>query len=367
MIEEGRAKIFLEDFTSFRGPGKKKPGFYNPSFSLDRDIQLLFCQYAVNNGARKILDSMAATGIRGIRMAKEVEGEKEVEINDVNPESYEIIRKNVEINGVEVKIFNKNICSLLQERKYDYIDLDPYGSPIPFIPCLFSGMKKRSYVSISATDTATLCGANRRTCIRKYHAIPVEGHARKEGGLRILMGYIARQASSYDYGFIPILSYSRGHYFRIYGLMEKGARKAEESMAKVGWIYWDDGWKSLPFERTIEKAYGPMWIGRLHDISSIKKMEKLMDKMKLENEGNIGILFSYFKKEFFLPPMYYESNIIASQVKGKQPKIEKLIYRLKNSGYQAGRCHFAFNAIKSNAPYSEIKKLYKREKKDDAK
>ena len=45
----------------------------------------------------------------------------------------------------------------------------------------------------------------------------------------------------------------------------------------------------------------------------------------------------------------------------------QLIYRLKNSGYQAGRCHFAFNAIKSNAPYSEIKKLYKREKKDDAK
>ena len=143
IVKEGKVRISLENFEEFKGPGKKMAGFYNPTFSMDRDTQIVFLKCITRRGVNRILDSMAATGIRGIRMAKEVEGEKEVDINDVSREAVKIIEKNVEMNRVRVNIFNRKICSLLAERKYDYIDLDPYGSPVPFLPCIFQGMKKR--------------------------------------------------------------------------------------------------------------------------------------------------------------------------------------------------------------------------------
>ncbi|MCD6481865.1 MAG: tRNA (guanine(10)-N(2))-dimethyltransferase [Thermoplasmata archaeon] len=358
IIREGKAEIFLENFENFKGPGKRMPGFYNPTFSMDRDIQIVFCQHIVNRGARRILDAMAATGIRGIRMALEVEGEKEVDINDCNVLSFQIIKKNVEMNGAIVNIFNRKICSLMEERRYDYIDLDPYGSPAPFIPFIFSGMKKKTYVSISATDTATLCGAYRKTCMRRYGAIPVRRDGVREAGLRILLGFIARAAAVHDYAFVPLISYAHSHYFRVYGLMERGARKADDSMRNVGWIYWEDGWKISPFEEMVKDASGPMWIGGLHDITFIKEMRKGMDSMNLEHEHEIRKLLHHFEEEAEMPPLYYETGRIASETKGKQPKMDALIENLRGMGYKAGRCHFTPNAIKSDAPYSEIMKLF---------
>lgn len=44
---------------------------------------------------------MAATGLRSIRYAKEVEGFDEIVTNDLMNEAVEMIKKNVEANGVE--------------------------------------------------------------------------------------------------------------------------------------------------------------------------------------------------------------------------------------------------------------------------
>jgi len=358
IVKEGRAEIFLEKFEEYRGPGKRTAGFYNPAFSMDRDLQIIFLACMVREGVRRILDSMAATGVRGIRMAKEVEGELEVDINDSSRAAVKIIEKNVERNGVDVKVFNKNVCSLLEERKYDYIDLDPYGSPAPFIPCLFSGMKKRCYVSISATDTATLCGAHRKKCLRRYGAIPVRGHGVKEAGVRILLGFIAREAASHDYGFVPLISYSRSHYFRVYGMMEKGAKRADECLKNMGWLYWDDGWNVSPLEYPVRNAHGPMWIGEIHSVKLIRRMTEEMKSRVLEHEYEIRKLFTYFEKEADMPPLYYETGNIASDFKAGQPRINVLLHKLRENGYRAERCHFSPDAIKTDAPYSIIGKFF---------
>lgn len=360
IIQEGKTRIFLEKFYSYRGPGKKQAGFYNPTLEIDRDMNVIFCQYIANNGAKYFLDGLASSGIRGIRIANEVEGDIEVDINDINKKSYELIRKNIELNKAKANALNENFCILLCKKKYDYIDIDPYGSPIPFIPCIFKGIRKKAYVSITATDTATLCGVYKKACIRKYHSIPLRGQAMKEIGMRILIGYIAKQAASYEYSFEPILSFSYSHFFRTYGILQKGARKANESINKIGWIYWQDGWHTKKFDKPPEKNFaGPLWIGKLHDEKILREMKKLLEEKELRKKKEIGKYLDLFIEENGLPILYYESNYVAKEIKAKQPKIYVIIERLKDKGYEAGRTHFEFNAFKTSAPYEEVKGVFK--------
>lgn len=355
MIEEGKVKIFSSSKyeMDYKGPGKKSIGFYNPAWKLDRDMEVLFAKYAYKNKSRKFLDGLASTGIRGIRIAKELDKEIEMDINDISHESYKIIKKNIELNKVNANALNENVCMLLQKNKYDYIIIDPYGSPVKFIPCIFNGARRKTFVSITATDTATLCGVFKKACIRKYHSLPIRMQGMKEIGLRILIGFIARNAASHDYSMLPLISYSRHHYFRVYCIIEKGIKKADESMEKIGWFYWDDGWKKSLFEEPPQKKFtGPLWIG------NIFKNDPL-DFIKNLSEGNkkLNKLIEIFESENISIP-YYRSDKIAKELGTKQIPIKKLIEKLKAAGYHAGRSHFEGTAFKTDAPYHVIKKLF---------
>jgi len=350
MIEEGKAKIFTVINKDYKGPGKKSAGFYNPTWHLDRDIQILFCRHIYQQGARKFLDGMAATGIRGIRIKKEISKDISIDINDVSKKSYEIILKNVKENGIEATILNEKFCNLVSRKKYDYIDLDPYGSPSPYIPCIFEGLKKKGFISISATDVATLSGVFKKTCMRRYLANPLKMQGAKEIGLRILLGYIARIAGIFDYSFKPMLSYHYAHYFRVYGSIEKGVKKAEKSLACVGQFYWENGWK-IGKSLNAKKIAGPLWTGKLHDKNFIKILESSENK-------KIKEMAKKFMEEDAISLPYYESGKIAKEIKTRQPSLDKLIEKLRRHGWKAARTHFAGNAFKTNAGYDEIKSYF---------
>jgi len=260
---------------------------------------------------------------------------------------------------VKARPLNHDLRMLLQQKKYDYIDMDPYGSPAPFIPYLFRALKKRTYLTVTATDTATLCGVWARTCIRKYQAIPLKGEASKEAGIRILAGYIARQAAGAGYGFTPLLAYTRSHFFRVYGMMVRGVRRAEESLSHVGWIYWDNGWRISPFRRFLgEPRAGPLWTGPLHDEKVLHDIQQEVESRRLKKKGELTKLLQYFHEEAHLPPLYYESSSIAKECRTSQPKMATILEGLENMGYSAGTCHFSPDAFKTDAPYDVITSLF---------
>jgi len=85
-ITEGKTEILVfKKKVSKKGPGSKdKVPFYNPSMELNRDLSVLVNQWLVDNnrGSTYILDGLAASGIRGVRLANELEGDFNVTIND---------------------------------------------------------------------------------------------------------------------------------------------------------------------------------------------------------------------------------------------------------------------------------------------
>ncbi|MEM2934863.1 MAG: hypothetical protein QXF32_00650, partial [Candidatus Thermoplasmatota archaeon] len=155
------------------------------------------------------------------------------------------------------------------------------------------------------------------------------------------------------------------HFFRVYGMVEKGARHADKMMEKIGWAYWRDGWNFCNFEETPEKNFcGPLWTGEMHNSLFLDEIEKILNEKDLRKSREIYQILRIWKEEQNLPILFYETSYIAKEIKAKQPKISEIINNLRLMDYKAGRTHLSKCAFKTDASYREIKSIFKAKPKN---
>ena len=327
--------------------------FFNPTMEFNRDISIMVIS-SLKNELKTIIDGLGGTGVRGVRFENEI-GNFNITINDVNPLAFEIIKKNIALNNLDVKTENRKINILLSQNRYDYVDIDPYGSFVPFLDSAI--LSKPGFIGMSATDTAALCGVYPKTCMRRYGAKPIKTQYMHEIGLRILIGYCARTAAKYDISIKPLLTHSSDHYFRIYIKLEKGAKKADACLKNIGFVSHDFSTGERRITREFNsKASGPLWIGKLFDkdfINSLEIREWFGTKKRIEK------FLNYWKEEADAPPLFYTVNEIASLVKVAPPKISRMCELFRENGYIATRTHFDDTGFKTDADLNEIKKIFK--------
>jgi tRNA (guanine26-N2/guanine27-N2)-dimethyltransferase len=71
----------------------------------------------------------------------------------------------------------------LHGKRFHYIDIDPYGPPVPFLDHAFGALMRRAWLAVTATDKAPLCGAHPKACLRKYLGKPITTSYSDEVGL----------------------------------------------------------------------------------------------------------------------------------------------------------------------------------------
>src|SRR5271165_5577928 len=184
-IREGSTELLVPDQIE----PSKYPSFFNPRGKLVRDVSIV-CYKVWSNAMKEgglhvddltFADSLSGTGARGIRVANEVPEVDRVFLNDVSSLSIELARSSAKENGIEQRcIFSQQeACSFLSGRgpnlgeRFDIVDVDPFGTPSPFIECALGAVKDGGMLSISATDTAVLCGVYPRVAQRKYLGLPL--------------------------------------------------------------------------------------------------------------------------------------------------------------------------------------------------
>ena len=359
-ITEGNTNIFVYKTKSgSKGPSSKQGvPFYNPTMQLNRDISILICQQLLDSSKRKmiILDGLAASGIRGIRLANELVGDFEVVINDWDEKSYNLIEKNIEKHNLKnMKACNMNLNVLLSEGKFDYIDVDPFGSPVGFIDSALRSIKNGGIIACSATDTAALCGVYPKVCIRRYGAIPFHSVVMKEIGLRILLGFICRVAGVYDKGIEPILCYSTDHYFRIYVKVNNSISKANECMNNFKIIH---SGENIGIQK-IKNNIGPMWLGRIIDKKTIGELLSIISIKKLGCKNQMYRLLDILEEEAEAPAFFYSTESIASFLKKSSPRMDLFFKNLKKQGYNVYRTHFSPTGFKTDASIHIIEKMFK--------
>lgn len=342
-------------------PPGTAPVFFNRRMELNRDATVLLCSQLKPSD---YLDAMGATGIRGIRIANECN--IPVVINDRNPDAIDLIQRNVTATGLPVEVLNRHVSALLPERSFDAVDLDPFGTPAPFVDAGIRGTRR--FLFITATDTAPLCGAHLKAGIRRYGAVPMNTDYHREVGLRILLGYIVRETVKYDRGVEPLFCFTREHFVRLHLRLRRGARAADETLSHIGYIHQcrrcpyrqeQPGLLSAPGScpdcREPLQPIGPLWLGRIQDDNLLGSLLGRIDSVELGTKKELQSVLTLCREELPLSS-FYDYHRIAKSLRVSPPDIMTVMERIRAGGYEASRTHFSGYGIKTEAPVREIRR-----------
>ncbi len=285
---------------------EKNEVFYNPAMAVNRDLTILLLRVFVKEKDRpiKVAEPLAASAIRSVRILKEVPNVEKVYINDLSLEALKYARKTLELNQIDAskyEIWNEDANVFLLKTKYfDYIDIDPFGSPVDFLDATAKALAHRGIAGITATDTAPLSATYPKTCLRRYFAKPIENEFYHEVGLRILIKKIAEYFFQYDIPIEVLFSYSYLHHFRVFVKRYRGARKVDEILKnKIGFLLYCHKClyrSALPFTdlRNIDLTCpvcghkldwaGPLWIGELWNTDYVEQMAKETKHIEVKDE-----------------------------------------------------------------------------------
>lgn len=346
---------------------KKDEVFYNPEMVFNRDLSVLALKTWLGRRKSKLaVDCLAASGVRGLRYAKTCPTIEKTIINDLNPTAVKLMRKNARLNKLKnVEVTKKDANVLLSELKYsaDIIDIDPFGSPMPFLDSAGRAMHRNGFLGVTATDTAPLCGTYPAACLRKYGAIPLREDVMHEAGVRILIGAIVRTFARHELGFKPLLSFTRIHYFRAMGRAEAGRAKADAALGKLGYLWYcrkcgDRGFSKEKRDKCgcgkkLDNA-GPLWTGRFSNPLFCRRMAK-----KAETEEAKAFLERIAEESKIKAP-FVDLHDYCTRRRLKALKRDDVIERLRKWGFGASRTHFSLTGVRTDTPIALRKVFSKR-------
>lgn len=389
VVEEGEVKVLVPKLSAFaKKPWEyapsKAPVFYNPVMELNRDIAVLAMQayQRIVNHEISICEPLTGCGVRGIRFAREVKGVKKVLINDINEKAYQLAKYNVQLNklGKRVTVKNEDANLILARhgaprKRFDAIDVDPFGSPVPFLDSVIRATRDGGLLALTATDMAPLCGVHQKACIRKYGGKPLRTEYCHELAVRLLAGCLATTVAKYEIGVKVVFSHGTDHYVRVYTVLRHGAQKADESLKEMGYILhcfnclhretlkenfiMEHGGKCAECGSKMSFA-GPLWLGKLSDRKFCETMEAEAKKFKLKNSARINRILALVKEESGAPVTYYVLDKICDKQNLPVPSLKRVCSILRMEGFHAFLTHFSPKGLKTTASATVLANLLQR-------
>ncbi|MEM3370971.1 MAG: tRNA (guanine(10)-N(2))-dimethyltransferase [Candidatus Woesearchaeota archaeon] len=373
LLEEGLARFYAPRAEIV---SKQMGVFYNPAMKLNRDVTIEVLK-ALKLRSITACDLLAASGVRTIRMVKELPAEtfKIIYANDADEDAFELIKRNLQLNLIQydelkewkrseevkgsVAVINSEANMLLnQSSGFDYIDIDPFGSPNPFLDSAVRRISRGGILAITATDTAPLSGTYEKTCLRKYWATPLRNAFMHETGLRILIRKAQLVAAQYGRALVPIFSYYNLHYFRAFLRCEKGKKKADSIIREHKILLHCP--KCLKTEVSEQhsakercecgselKIIGPLYVGAIWDGELLKNLKSLEIVETIKKEAEINV------------PFFYSIPELCSRLKTAAPKKSAIIEELRRIGFKASETHFDPEGMRTDASPEMIKEAIK--------
>src|SRR5918996_17742 len=144
---EGNTRLLVPAASLTKKIPPKTPAFFNPAAKLNRDVSILLYRTFISeckHHNKSFADAFSGIGARALRVAVEVPEIKNIYLNDVNILAIEAAKIAAELNGVEDKCYYSinEVCKFLIQHstknaeRFTIIDLDPFGTPAPFIDCV---------------------------------------------------------------------------------------------------------------------------------------------------------------------------------------------------------------------------------------
>ena len=386
-LKEGKVKVLVPKLAAYvKDPSdyapSKAPVFYNPVMELNRDISVLALQAYQRTANREIsiCEPLASSGVRGVRYAAEIHGVSKVLINDISTRAVKLAKHNVQLNELEdrVSVKHKDANCLLSchgapRKRFDVVDVDPFGTPVPYMDSSIRALRNNGLLALTATDLAPLCGVHAKACIRKYGGRPLRTEYCHELAVRLLAGCTATLAAKHEIGIHVVFSHSTDHYVRIYAEISYGAKKADESLRNMGYVLHCFNCLhrevvTTSFSSLIEHCpecgsrmdyAGPLWLGKIFDKQFCEAMAKENTQIALRQSVRITKLLSLARDEAEAPITYYVIDKISNKLSLPVPSVVAMLKTLHDNGFQAVPTHFNSRGLRTNAPALAMQKLLK--------
>uniref|UniRef100_M8C2C6 tRNA (guanine(26)-N(2))-dimethyltransferase n=1 Tax=Aegilops tauschii TaxID=37682 RepID=M8C2C6_AEGTA len=292
-----------------------------------------------------VLEALAASGLRSLRYAREVDGLGKVVALDNDKASIEACKRNIKFNGasaiskVEAHLADARVYMLTHPKEFDVVDLDPYGSPSVFLDSAVQAVADGGLLMCTATDLAVLCGTNGEVCYSKYGSYPVKGKYCHEMALRILLACIESNNSQ-----ISISMKSLGRT-----VTKNNSLKHAPGIGPVVPQECSDCGKKF-------NVGGPIWSAPIHDqdwvLSTLTDVRQMKDRYPAYNK--ITSVLTTVSEELHEIPLFFSLHNISGTVKCTSPSAVMFRSAVINAGYQISSSHCNPLGLKSDAPWDVI-------------
>ena len=367
---EGRTRLAVPSASLTAAAPATSPVFYNPAAGTNRDVSVAVAEGA---GGGSFCDAMAGVGARGVRIAVEARSVRQVTLVDFNRAALRVATRSARLNRVsgKCKVVESESAAFLVSRfgrdeRYDFVDVDPFGTPARYLQGAVSATSDGGLVSLTATDTAALCGVYPKVCLRRYGARPMNNHFSHETGIRVLLMALARAAASQDAGISPVVSHSTKHYIRVYARIERGASRADASLSSAGfvascsscgWTWLEEGVpRECPTCGARASCAGPLWARGLTDNTVLRKSLRAARKLGLASASKtLGPLTDV---DHF-PPWSFRVDDACSALGAATVPKWRVVALLEARGFRCGDQPFEKDGVKTDATYDEFSSAVK--------
>ncbi|KAI9506767.1 N2,N2-dimethylguanosine tRNA methyltransferase [Coemansia spiralis] len=402
-IKEGKATILFP---------KNNEVFYNPVQEFNRDMSIAAIKtwrdlatevkmerFNKSTNPNKIapptnitiLEALAASGLRSVRYAKEIDGIDHILTNDLLEDAVESIKRNVHFNGLSQSLVRANqgdaisvMYSYRDKGRFDVVDLDPYGTAAPFIDGAIHAVNKGGLICVTCTDLAILASNNHpETCFAKYGGNPLKAEFCHELALRLVIHSLQQAANRQKRYIEPLLSCSIDFYVRIFVRVHDKPLMVKTVASQTGVVYHCRYCGSFATQKfgTCEEGNnnnhkyhiadapvvnqrcancgskqdigGPCWLGSLHNEEFVRRMYDNVSKAGKSMYGTQPRMKGMLKvilEELDDAPFHYELSQLCSAVRVSCPPLVKINSALLNAGYKVSGAHTRQGSIKTNAP-----------------
>lgn len=339
--------------------------FFNPAMALNRDVTVAALRAFRDREpeASTYLDANAATGIRGVRAAADGWA---VTCVDVDDDAVALARANLRGNDLAGRVRARDANVELHRNRYDVVDVDPFGSPVPFADAAVRGASR--LLCVTATDTAPLCGAHFAAGVRRYDAIPRNTEYHREMGLRILLSALARTAARHDVGVEPLLSHATRHYARTYLAIDRRATAADVARDALGFLHHcqdclhravESG--PIPHPPTTCPACegdrvvtaGPLWLGPIREREFVTETRSQLSA-ELGERVAADRLLRRLEAELDVPH-HFDQHRLCKLWGRPAPSMDEFLSAIEDAGFRTSRAHYAGTAFKTDAPVDAIR------------
>lgn len=379
-IVEGSTRLIVPARSLTEQVPPKVPVFFNPAARQSRNLSIV--AYNAFSGdlqklkVRNFADAFAGVGSRALRAAVEVKPLDQVYINDINPIAIETAKQAAQLNSVSDKcVFSENeVCRFLlggsrpkgsaddEWERFAIVDLDPFGTPARHIDCVLRSVIDGGMISITATDTAVLCGIYPEVCMRRYYGKPLNCEYGNEIALRLLISLIAMTASRLELSIEPLFSHSDMHYLRVYVKVSVSSSEANNVFQNIGYVKHCFGCGNRvqagePCTSSCELCGGRMAIGGQLWTGEISSKDFVSSMSDQATDRYCRRIITAAAQDLSKIPYYFTVDEVAKMLKRNPHSVLQTVEVLRAAGFQASVTPLNSGGFKTNAGLEEILRL----------